>query len=155
MSGKLRGLSYGQVAYAKGNLSSTEIAANRWQRAAGLTPTCTLFVRYLLNEGVCPTLNPIHLPAGIQKAGSCLSAAPDPFTSKFNERTNKKLSRSCWQSAATQEPPPLPPLIPAPPQQHPSPEPSHPTSQPINLWGSGLGGTQGRGAGPEEGNGWF
>lgn len=86
---------------------------------AGLTTTCTLFVLYLPSEGVCPTLNPVHVPVGIQKASSCLSTAPDPFTSKFNERTDKKLSTSCWQSAATQEPLPAP--IPATPQQHPTP----------------------------------
>lgn len=96
-----------------------------------LTPVSTLLGLYLPNEGVCPTFNPVHLPMVIQKASSCLPAAPDPFPSKFTERRNKKLSRSCWQSAVTKVPPP----IPAPPEQHPSPKLSRPMSQPRNLPG--------------------
>lgn len=86
---------------------------------------CTLFELYLPNEGFYPALNPVHLPDRMQKVGNCLFVAPDLFTSKFNERRNKKLSRSHWQSAANKRFPPLPSSIPASPQQHPSPEPSH------------------------------
>lgn len=97
MCGKLRSLSYGQP---REICHLLELLQTRRQRGVGLMPYVHSSALYLPTKGVCPASTPSIC---LWESGkpAAFWAVPDPFASKFNERTSKKLSRSCWQYAAT------------------------------------------------------